>query len=258
MDVNQFPLHVSGHTFFNTSELTLKQIAVQSVGGANSRRRYVEAFSENIREVMERYDFAVHIRRLEQVGLLQQVVDKFADLDLRPEAVSNHEMSYAFEDLVRRFVEQSNEAVGEHFTPRDVVRLMANLLVAPDAEVLRQPGVIRTILDPACGAGGMLCEAEERIVKLNPDARASLFGQELNSESWAICRSEMVMRGNDPYGIKFGNSFFHDGHSRRSSRPPAPAPPILRHGQHHKAGHAQHRRCRTTLSFHLGPPSPCP
>lgn len=212
-DVSQLLLHVSGHAFFNASELTLKQIAVQSVGGADSLCRYVEAFSENVREVMERYDFAVHIRRLERVGLLQRVVGKFADLDLRPETVANHQMGYVVEDFVRRFAEQSNETAGEHFTPRDVVRLMANLLVAPDAEVLRLPGVIRTILDPVCGTGGMLREAEERIVGLNTDARVSVFGQELNSESWAICRSEMMMRGNDPGSIKFGNIFSDDGHS---------------------------------------------
>jgi type I restriction-modification system DNA methylase subunit len=126
-----------GHAFYNTSQLTLKQIVAEPAAAATNLREYVAAFSENAREVMERYEFDHRVRRLEHAGLLHQVISKFADLDLRPEAVSTYQMSLVFEELVRRFAEQSNETAGEHFTPRDVVRLMVTLLVEPRELVLR-------------------------------------------------------------------------------------------------------------------------
>jgi type I restriction enzyme M protein len=121
-------------------------------------------------------------------------------------------MGYVFEELIRRFAEQSNETAGEHFTPREVIRLMVNLLVAPDSEVLALPGTVRTVMDPACGTGGMLSAAEEQIKSFNPDATVGVYGQELNPESWAICRSDMMIKGQNPENIKFGNSFSDDGH----------------------------------------------
>lgn len=203
----------AGHAFYNTSQLTLKQIAAQSADLAKNLRTYVDSFSQNAREVMERYEFVTQIRCLEQASLLREVIGKFADLDLRPETVSNHQMSLVFEELVRRIAEQSNETAGEHFTPRDVVRLMVDVLVAGDSKVLSLPGgAVRTVLDPVCGTGGMLSEAEERITELNPEAQVSVHGQDLNSESWAICRSDIMMRDKSPDNIKFGNIFTHDGH----------------------------------------------
>jgi type I restriction enzyme M protein len=137
------------------------------------------------------------------------VVGKFADLDLHPDVVSN--MGYVFEELIRRFAEQSNETAGEHFTPREVIELMVNLLVAPDAHLIGLPGVTRRVLDPACGTGGMLSSADEHIKKMNPQARVEVYGQELNAESWAICRSDLMIKGQDPDNIAFGNSFGDDG-----------------------------------------------
>src|SRR5690606_28780752 len=128
----------------------------------------------------------------------------------------NHQMGYVFEELIRRFAEVSNETAGEHFTPREVIQLMVNLLVAPDEDALSVPGVVRTVLDPACGTGGMLTATEEHITQLNPDATVELYGQELNPESWAICRSDLMIKGQDPENVVFGNSFTHDGHKGRT------------------------------------------
>ncbi|QDQ11250.1 type I restriction-modification system subunit M [Streptomyces spectabilis] len=232
-DINpdRFLRKASGHSFYNTSAYTLKAIAGDASHAAKHLTEYYGAFSPNAREVLERYDFAQQIKRLEAADLLYEVVGRFADLDLRPvkrdaggdvvldengkpvEIVTNHQMGYIFEELIRRFAEQSNETAGEHFTPREVIRLMVNLLVAPDSDALALPGTVRTVMDPACGTGGMLSAAEEHITAHNPDATVKVFGQELNPESWAICRSDMMIKGQDPENIKFGNSFSDDGHA---------------------------------------------
>lgn len=228
--MDRFLRKASGHSFYNISTYTLKAIVNDSAQAARHLIAYVGAFSPNAREVMEKYDFTQQIRRLDGAGLLYKVIGRFADLDLRPIArdhdgeimldergepivvVSNHDMGYVFEDLIRKFAEQSNETAGEHFTPREVIKLMVNLLLAPDDDLLAVPGASRTVLDPACGTGGMLTAAEEQIRALNPDATVHVYGQELNPESWAICRSDMMIKGQDPENIKFGNSFSDDGH----------------------------------------------
>ncbi|WP_444951131.1 type I restriction-modification system subunit M [Micromonospora ureilytica] len=230
VDVARFLRRASGHSFYNTSRYTLKSIAHDSSQAAKHLLAYIGAFSENAQEVLHRYEFPQQIRRLDASNLLYKVVGRFADLDLRPVelgehgevvedergqpkiVVSNHQMGYVFEELIRRFAEQSNETAGEHFTPREVIELMVNLLVAPDDDALSIPGVVRTVMDPACGTGGMLSAAEEHITKLNPSSTVQVFGQELNPESWAICRSDMMIKGQDPENIKFGNSFSDDGH----------------------------------------------
>ncbi|WP_406729473.1 class I SAM-dependent DNA methyltransferase [Streptomyces sp. GD-15H] len=216
IDTDRFLRKASGHAFYNTSDLTLKKIAADSGHAAGNLQAYVGAFSENAREVLEKYEFAQQIKKLDGANLLYQVIGKFADLDLRPEVVSNHNMGYIFEELIRRFAEQSNETAGEHFTPREVIKLMVNLLVAPDADALSIPGVVRTVMDPACGTGGMLSAAEDHIKALNQDATVEVYGQELNPESWAICRSDLMIKGQDPENIRFGNSFSDDGHARRT------------------------------------------
>lgn len=207
---------VAGTRFFNTSKLDLAAVAAdhdeQRV--AKNLTSYLAAFSSNARDVFESYDFATVIARLENAKLLYQVVGKFASLDLGPERVGNQQMGYVFEELIRRFSELSNETAGEHFTPREVVRLMVNLLLAPDTDQLRVPGKVFQILDPACGTGGMLTAAEERIYEYNPDAHVGLYGQELNPESYAICRSDMMIRGENAENIRFGNSFSDDKHYR--------------------------------------------
>ena len=145
--------------------------------------------------------------------MLYQVVGKFADIDLHPEAVSNIEMGYLYEELIRKFSELSNETAGEHFTPREVIRLMVNLLFIDDADdVLTKPGIVKTLCDPACGTGGMLSVAEDHLRALNPQARLEVFGQELNAETYAICRSDMMLKGQDASHIAYGNSFSEDHH----------------------------------------------
>ncbi|SNS77246.1 type I restriction enzyme M protein [Asanoa hainanensis] len=222
VDVARFLRRAAGHSFYNTSRYTLKSITGDGGQAEKHLLSYIGAFSENAQQVLHRYEFPQQIRRLAGANLLYQVVGRFADLDLRPVeidergqsrvVVSNHQMGYVFEELIRRFAEQSNETAGEHFTPREVIELMVNLLVAPDDDALSIPGVVRTVMDPACGTGGMLSAAEEHITRLNPSSTVEVFGQELNPESWAICRSDMMIKGQDPENIKFGNSFSDDGH----------------------------------------------
>ncbi|MFD7873989.1 N-6 DNA methylase [Streptomyces sp. NPDC059766] len=216
IDTDRFLRKASGNSFYNKSELTLRKIAADPQNAAKNLQIYVGAFSDNAREVLDKYEFNQQVRRLDSANLLYQVIGKFTDLDLHPDAVPNHNMGYIFEELIRRFAEQSNETAGEHFTPREVIKLMVNLLVAPDADALSLPGVVRTVMDPACGTGGMLSAADDRIKALNPDATVEVYGQELNPESWAICRSDLMIKGQDPGNIAFGNSFSDDGHARRS------------------------------------------
>ncbi|WP_326769093.1 type I restriction-modification system subunit M [Streptomyces sp. NBC_01591] len=214
IDTDHFLRRASGHSFYNKSDLTLKKIVGDPQGAAANLQRYVGSFSDNAREVLEKYEFNQQVRKLDSANLLYQVMGKFTDLDLHPEVVPNHNMGYIFEELIRRFSEQSNETAGEHFTPREVIKLMVNLLIAPDGDALSLPGVVRTVMDPACGTGGMLSAAEEHIKALNPDATVEVYGQELNPESWAICRSDLMIKEQDPENIAFGNSFSDDGHSR--------------------------------------------
>ncbi|MDH6490763.1 class I SAM-dependent DNA methyltransferase [Streptomyces sp. SAI-127] len=215
IDTDHFLRKASGHSFYNKSDLTLRKIAADPQNAAKNLQIYVGAFSENAREVLDKYEFNQQVRKLDSANLLYQVIGRFTDLDLHPDVVPNHNMGYIFEELIRRFAEQSNETAGEHFTPREVIKLMVNLLVAPDADALTVPGVVRTVMDPACGTGGMLSAADDRIKALNPDATVEVYGQELNPESWAICRSDLMIKGQDPENIRFGNSFSDDGHARR-------------------------------------------
>ncbi|MCX5558385.1 class I SAM-dependent DNA methyltransferase [Streptomyces sp. NBC_00038] len=215
IDTDHFLRKASGHSFYNKSDLTLRKIAADPQNAAKNLQIYVGALSDNAREVLDKYEFNQQVRKLDGANLLYQVIGKFTDLDLHPDVVPNHNMGYIFEELIRRFAEQSNETAGEHFTPREVIKLMVNLLVAPDADALSLPGVVRTVMDPACGTGGMLSAADDRITALNPDATVEVYGQELNPESWAICRSDLMIKGQDPENIRFGNSFSDDGHARR-------------------------------------------
>ncbi|MEU4161153.1 class I SAM-dependent DNA methyltransferase [Actinoplanes sp. NPDC026670] len=228
-DAARWLRRAAGRSFYNTSGYTLEAITKDSGQTAKHLLAYIGAFSDNAQEVLDKYDFPQQIRRLDNANLLHQVVGRFADLDLRPielkdgkpvlgddgqpkVIVSNHQMGYIFEELIRRFAEQSNETAGEHFTPREVIELMVNLLIAPDDDALSLPVVSRTVMDPACGTGGMLSAAEEHIKRLNQSAEVTVYGQELNPESWAICGSDMMIKDQDLANIKFGNSFSDDGH----------------------------------------------
>src|SRR5271167_2195329 len=144
-------------------------------------------------------------------SLLYLVTEKFSAIDLHPKVVDNAQMGLVFEELIRKFAELSNETAGEHFTPREVIRLMVNLVFIDDADdVLTKPGIVRTLCDPACGTGGMLSVAEDHLRELNPQARLEVFGQELNAETYAVCRSDMMLKGQDASHITFGNSFSED------------------------------------------------
>ncbi|MFG1841831.1 N-6 DNA methylase [Micromonospora sp. NPDC049175] len=202
----------AGLSFYNTSEMSFRKILGDQDHVALNLRAYIGGFSPGAVDVLEKYGFDTQISRLAEAGLLYQVVAKFADIDLHPDVVSNHQMGYVFEELIRRFSEISNETAGEHFTPREVIKLMVNLLLAPDEDELVTPGIVRKVYDPACGTGGMLSEAQDHIQEHNPHATVEVYGQELNGETYAICRSDMMLKGGDPTKIAYGNSFSQDGH----------------------------------------------
>lgn len=212
IDPDPFLRAAAGTEFYNATDITLKKVLADASHARKNLLTYIGGFSPNAAEVLEKYEFAQQVRKLDSAGLLYQVVGKFADLDLHPDQVSNHNMGYVFEELIRRFAEQSNETAGEHFTPREVIELMVNLLLAPDEDKIYRPGVTLRVLDPACGTGGMLSAAEEHITKLNAQARVEVYGQELNPESWAICRSDLMIKGQNPDNIVFGNTFSNPGH----------------------------------------------
>ena len=202
----------AGQQFFNISPLDFRRLLDDPSNIADNLRAYIAGFSLAARDVIEKFDFNAQIQRLDRANALFLVLSKFADIDLHPEAVSNLEMGYLYEELVRRFSELSNETAGEHFTPREVIRLMVNLLFIEDEDALTKPGIVRTLFDPACGTGGMLSIAEDHLRDLNPAARLEVFGQELNAETYAICRSDMMLKGQDASHIVWGNSFSEDGH----------------------------------------------
>ena len=204
-------LRAAGASFYNTSPLDFQRLLDDPAHGAANLASYVSGFSPNARDILEHFRFEAQVERLDRYNLLYLVMQKFASLDLHPERVSNHEMGYLFEELIRKFAETSNETAGEHFTPREVIRLMVNVLLAEDDQALRAPGVVRTMYDPACGTGGMLSVAQEFLGELNPQSRLEVYGQELNDESYAICKADMMIKGQDAENIKCGNSFTEDG-----------------------------------------------
>ncbi len=207
--------NASGVPFYNVSKLDLPKLLDDPDNVADNLRAYIAGFSTVARDIVEKFDFDTQITRMDRANLLYLVVSKFAEVDLHPDTVSNLEMGYLYEELIRRFSELSNETAGEHFTPREVIRLMVNLLFIDDDELLTTPGIVKTLFDPACGTGGMLSVAEDHLRTLNPDARLAVFGQELNPETYAVCRSDMLIKGQDASNIVFGNSFSEDGHADR-------------------------------------------
>ncbi len=203
----------AGAEFYNVSPFTLPKLLADPANLATNLSRYIRAFSSDARDTLDKFEFETQIARLQRSDLLYKVVAKFAEIDLHPNAVPNQEMGYIYEELIRRFSELSNETAGEHFTPREVIRLMVDLLFITDDDTLAKRAAIKTILDPACGTGGMLSVAEEHLRSLNPEAKLEVFGQELNAETYAICRSDMMLKGQDAANIKYGNSFSEDGHA---------------------------------------------
>lgn len=210
-----FLLRKSGHSFYNASPLDLKKLLGDADNIAQNLYSYVQGFSPAVRDVFERFEFHVQVERLAKAGLLYQVAEKFAQIDLHPERVSNMQMGLVFEELIRKFAEISNETAGEHFTPREVIRLMVNLIFIEDDDILSKPGVVRTVYDPTAGTGGMLSVAGEYLAEHNPQARLTVFGQELNPESYAICKADMLIKGQDVANIAFGNTLSDDGHAAK-------------------------------------------
>ena len=213
LDFDPDPLlrKAAGQRFYNTSELDLEKVAGDASNVAAGLRAYLAAFSPTVREIFEAFSFDQQITRLHKANLLYRVLTRFLDADLHPDSVSNARMGDIFEELIRRFSEASNETAGEHFTPREVVRLCAELVLVGDQEVTRKPGAIRKVYDSACGTGGMLSVTEELVRERNQRARLYLYGQERNPESWAICRSEMLLKGQDPSNIYPRSTLSEDG-----------------------------------------------
>ncbi|OGA81269.1 MAG: restriction endonuclease subunit M [Burkholderiales bacterium RIFCSPHIGHO2_01_FULL_63_240] len=207
-----FLLKKTGLKFFNQDELDLPKLVGDPDNIAHNLFTYVQGFSADVRDIFDHFEFQAQVERLAKAGLLYQVAEKFAQIDLHPDKVSNMQMGLVFEELIRKFAEISNETAGEHFTPREVIRLMVNLIFVEDDEVLAKPGVVRTLYDPTAGTGGMLSVAGEYLAELNPQARLTVYGQELNPESHAICKADMLIKGQDVANIAFGNTLSDDGH----------------------------------------------
>jgi len=204
---------ITGRTFYNLSKLDLPRLLDDPNQLAPNLNAYINGFSRNVREIMERFAFDQQIARMAEKNLLYEVIKKFAAVDLSPDRVDNIQMGYVFEELIRIGAEQSNEEAGEHFTPREVIKLMVNLLLSPEQD-LRKSHVVKTIYDPACGTGGMLSVAERYIRDLNAEADPHLFGQDWNDEAWAVCKADMLIKGEDADNIVQGDTFTRDGFDR--------------------------------------------
>jgi type I restriction enzyme M protein len=216
LNPDPFLLRKAGQSFYNISRLDLGKLLGDQDHIRQNLYAYIEAFSPAARDIFERFDFHTQIERLAKTNLLYLVTEKFANINLHPQVVDNARMGMVFEELIRKFAEISNETAGEHFTPREVIRLMVNLLFIEDDNVLT-PGkaVVRTIYDPTAGTGGMLSVAGEHLMDHNPQARLTMFGQELNDESYAICKADMLIKGQPVENIVAGNTLSDDGHAGR-------------------------------------------
>jgi type I restriction enzyme M protein len=217
---------ITGVPFYNLSKFTIgKPEKGSGLNGvlddtgttqvAASLSNYINGFSPNVRAIMERFAIVEQIARMAEKDLLYLVIKKFANIDLSPERVDPMQMGYVFEELIRIGAEQSNEEAGEHFTPREVIKLMVNLLLSPEKDLARSH-VVKTIYDPACGTGGMLSVSEKYIRDLNSEAQPKLFGQDWNDEAWAVCKSDMLIKGEDADNIILGDTFTKDGFERTS------------------------------------------
>lgn len=214
----------SGFAFYNTSRYDFEKILADAPNVAANLRNYINGFSPNMREVFEKFDFDNTIAKLAEAGLLFKVLERFKSVNLHPNRVPNPMMGTIFEELIRKFNEALNENPGEHFTPRDVVHLMVDLLLAGDEERIQGEGIVRTVYDPCCGSGGMLTIAKDHILGtgdrpgINPLADIHLFGQEVNPETWAVSKSDMLMLhpdGHDADNIAYGSTLSNDRHAMR-------------------------------------------
>ena len=215
LNAEPFLLRKAKLNFYNISPMDMKKLMGDQDHIRENLFAYIQGFSAAVRDIFDHFEFYTQLDRLAKAGLLYLVTERFAQVDLHPDTVTNSQMGLVFEELIRKFAEISNETAGEHFTPREVIRLMVNLLFIEDDDVLAKPGVVRTIYDPAAGTGGMLSVAGEYLAGHNPQARLTMFGQELNPESYAICKADMLIKGQDVANIVFGNTFSDDGHRHR-------------------------------------------
>jgi type I restriction enzyme M protein len=209
--LDSFLTRKSGYQFYNTSPMTFQGLLGDPANIHANITNYVSSFSGNVRDVFERFSFQAQVDRLSEANLLYMVTQKFSAIDMHPNVVSNADMGAMFEELIRKFAELSNETAGEHFTPREVIRLMVNLLFNAEDTVLSGEGVVRKIYDPTAGTGGMLSVAEEFLTRMNPESRLVLHGQELNPESYAICKADMLIKGQDISNVILGNTLSEDG-----------------------------------------------
>ena len=216
LNAEPFLKRKAGQTFFNTSPMDLKKLLGDPGNVGPNLMSYLQGFSPEVRDIFERFDFAVQVDKLAKAKLLFMVAEKFAGIDLHPDRVSNGQMGLVFEELIRKFAEASNETAGDHFTPRDVIRLMVDLLFIEDDDALSKPGIVRTIYDPTAGTGGMLSAADEHLRAGGLDVQLTMSGQELNPESYAICKADMLIKGQDVSNITFGNTLSEDGHMGRT------------------------------------------
>ena len=201
-------LRATKQAFFNTSPMTLSKLGESGI--KDNLENYVQCFSRDAREIFEYFNFDEFVGQLSEANLLYMVVQKFANTDLSPERLSNHEMGLVFEELIRRFAESSNETAGEHFTPRDIVHLTTSLVFMEDDDALTKEGIIRTVYDPTAGTGGFLSSGMEYVLQMNSNAVIRAFGQELNPESYAICKADMLIKGQEVNNIKLGNTLSND------------------------------------------------
>ena len=230
-DLHRQLCRASGFAFYNTSRYDFERLLADAPNVAPNLRNHIAGFSQNMREVLERFDFDNTISRLDESGLLFQVLERFGGVDLHPDQIDNAAMGTIFEELIRRFNEALNENPGEHFTPRDVVHLMVDLMLAGDEESIGGKGVVRTVYDPCCGSGGMLTIAKEHVNlgnrengnilsgPVNPDAGIHLFGQEVNPETWAVSKSDLFIKdptGRDADNLAYGTTLSNDVHAVRS------------------------------------------
>jgi len=227
----------SGHDFYNTSRFNFERLSTDSDNIKSNFENYLNGFSGNIREIITKFKFKQHVETMTEKGILYNVVKEFATpkADFHPSKVSNLEMGYVFEEIIRRFSEAHNEDAGQHYTPREVIRLMVNILFCDDSDLLAGNNVVKTVYDPACGTGGMLSVSEEYLHELNAGAKLMAFGQEINDQTFAICQADMLIKGNDASLIKNGNTLSGDAYSEQTFDYIISNPPFGREWKNEKA-----------------------
>ena len=246
----------SGHDFYNTSRFNFERLSTDSDNIKSNFENYLNGFSGNVREIITKFKFKQHVETMAEKGILYNVVKEFATpkADFHPSKVSNLEMGYVFEEIIRRFSEAHNEDAGQHYTPREVIRLMVNILFCDDSDLLAGNNVVKTVYDPACGTGGMLSVSEEYLHELNAGAKLMAFGQEINDQTFAICQADMLIKGNDASLIKNGNTLSGDAYSEQTFDYIISNPPFGREWKNEKT--AVEKEAKKGFAGRFGPGLP--